>query len=194
MNTNIGIAIVVALVVVAGWFFLLRGSTPLPPVLDTPAESGVVSMYSNDAYGISFSYPADLYLFERKDAGTPERPQLSLFLVENTEENRAVLEGRSTEPREGPIGITVDVYQNPEELSAQEWMRNDTNWTVANSEAEPVTVNGREGVSYTWSGLYEGRTVVVAEGDKAYVFTATWMTTEDTTLPDLGSILSSLEI
>ena len=166
------IAIVVALIVIAGGFLL----------------------HQNEEYGLSFQYPEGLYLHERKDAGTPERPQLSLFLVEDTEENRDVLEGRNTTPREGPIGITVDVYQNPEELSASEWVQDDTNWTVATSQAEPVTINGRQGVSFTWSGLYEGRTVVLTKGDKAYVFSSTWMSEEDWTLRDFDTIVGSLSL
>lgn len=193
MNMKTGIAVAIALVVVIGGFFLLNGRAPVAvPELPAPSNENLKA-YSNEEYGISFSYPSDLYLFERSDGGTPERPQLSLFLVEDTEENRAVLEGRTTEPREGPIGITVDVYQNPEKLSAEEWLQNDTTWTVANSTAEPITVAGREGVTFTWSGLYEGKTVVVTEGDKMYVFASTWMSEGDWTRNQFGKILDSLQ-
>lgn len=188
-----GIAVVIALVVIVGGFFLLNRQAPVPKV-QIPVQEENLSTYSDEEFGLSFSYPTELYFFKRTDAGTPERPQLSIFLVEDTEENRAVLEGRSTEPREGPIGITVDVYQNPEKLSAREWLQNDTTWTVANSTAEPITVAGREGVTFTWSGLYEGRTVVITEGDKAYVLSTTWMTTKDATQAQFESVLETLSV
>ena len=189
------IAIVVALIVIAGGFLLLQNSSEvIAPEMPGLPTAGATPTYQNEEYGLSFQYPEGLYLHERKDAGTPERPQLSLFLVEDTEENRDVLEGRNTTPREGPIGITVDVYQNPEELSASEWVQDDTNWTVATSQAEPVTINGRQGVSFTWSGLYEGRTVVLTKGDKAYVFSSTWMSEEDWTLRDFDTIVGSLSL
>ncbi|HYE23150.1 MAG TPA: PsbP-related protein [Candidatus Paceibacterota bacterium] len=195
MNTKTVIAIVVALVVIIGGFFLLNSRAPLAvptEVVETGTDE--ILTYSNEEFGLSFEYPINLYLHERTDAGTPERSQLSLFLVEDTEENRDVLEGRNTEPREGPIGITVDVYQNPEELPATEWVQTDTNWTVANSSAEQIRVAEHDAVTFTWSGLYEGKTVVVTEGDKAYVLSTTWMSPEDTTISDFEAILNSLEI
>jgi len=186
------IAVVVGIIVVAGGFVLFGGRAPMA-IPEVP-QSTNTSTYQNEEYNLSFEYPSNLYLYEGLNQGTETRPQLALFLVEDTQENRDVLEGRATEAREGPIGISVDVYQNPEELSASEWVQNDTNWTVATSEAEPVTVAGKEGVSFTWSGLYEGRTVVVTEGDKAYVMSTTWMTPEDHTLSDFELVLNSLSI
>lgn len=191
MNTNTAIAVVVALVIVIGGFFLFGGQqVPMPA--DTQNSKASMVPYENADYALNFQYPSNLYLHERSDAGTPERPQLALFLVADTQENRDLLNGVTTEPREGPTGITVDVYQNPENLSAADWAQKDTNWTVANSSAEPVTVNGREGITYNWSGLYEGKTVVVTNNGKAYVFSVTWMSPEDQILKDYDMVLNSL--
>ncbi len=193
MNTNTAIAIIIALVVVIGGF-MFYGNQPVATVNEVPAGKASMVPYENASYDLSFQYPSNLYLHERTDAGTPERPQLSLFLVADTHENRDLLSGKITEPREGPTGITVDVYQNPEELSASDWLKNDTTWTVANSTAAPITVGAHEGVSFTWSGLYEGKNVLLTQGDKAYVFTVTWMTPDDQIIRDFDMVLNSLSI
>lgn len=192
MNTKTAIAVVVALVVVGAGFYFFNNAQA--PVIPETGEKAAMLPYKNEAFGLSFEYPSTLYMLERSDVGTPEAPQLALFLAENTEENRDVLEGKSTEPREGPTGIAVTVFPNKENLSASDWVKNDTNWTVANSGATPVVVNGNEGVSYTWSGLYEGRTVVLTKGDKAYVFSVTWLTPEDQIIKDFEMVLNSTVI
>lgn len=191
-NKGTVIAVVLAIIIAGGSVFYWP-QLLVPMQRPVSSEPYMVS-YQSPQYSLSFQHPSNLYAFERTDAGTPERPQLSLFLVEDTKENRDVLEGRTTEPREGPTGITIDVYPNPEELSSDAWVTQDTNWVVANSSMEPVTVAGIEGVSYTWSGLYEGKTVVATKGTKAYVFSVTWMTPEDQILKDFDTVLNSLSL
>lgn len=154
------------------------------PLIDT-------AIYGSEVYGISFAYPTMYYLHER-EAGTPERPQGSIVLVEDTQENRDLINGVSTEPREGPTSITIDIYENPNQLSALAWAERDTNWTISNRATTTVAVGGFEGVSFSWDGLYAGKTVVVAAGDKAYVFSVTWMTAEDRILTDFDAILEMI--
>ena len=195
MNTKTAIAVVIAVIVVFGAFALFGGQS-MPLVTDQVPTEGKASMlpYANEEYGISFEYPSNLFLFERTDVGTPENPQLAVVLVEDTQENRDVLEGRATEAREGANGITVEAYQNPNSLSASDWVQNSTNWTVATSEATSVTVAGHEGVTYTWSGLYEGKSVVLTNADKAYVLSVSWMTPEDQIIRDFDMVLNTLSI
>lgn len=192
MNTKTAIAVVVALVVVGtGFYFFNRVEAPMLP---ETGEKAAMLPYKNEAFGLSFQYPSTLYMLERNDIGTPDKPQLALFLAEDTQENRDVLEGRNTTPREGPTGIAITVFPNPSTLEASEWAKTDTNWTVANTSAQPIVVNGNEGISYTWSGLYEGRTVVLTKGDKAYVFSVTWLTPEDQIIKDFEMVLNSAVI
>ena len=194
MNTKTAIAVVVALVVVAGAAFFLMGSRePLGEMVPVVPGSEKASMvrYSNADLSLSFQYPSNLFLYERNDVGTEAAPQTAIVLVDDTEDNRAVLEGRSTEPREGPTAISITALRNTQKLNAADWVKNDTNWTVANSAATPVTVNGHEGVTYTWSGLYEGRSVVVTTDTHVYVFSVTWMTPEDQIIRDFDMVLNS---
>lgn len=185
------ITIILALIAIGLGAFLYSRKAEVPlPIIEKAPE---VQTYANTDYGLSFAYPLNYYLKER-NAGTAERPQLSLVLVEDTQENRDVIEGHSTEARDGPTAITVDAYPNPDRLTADDWVRADTNWTIRTSEAAPIGKGKITGVTYTWSGLYEGKTVVVTNGIKAYVFSVTWMTPTDPILVDFDALLSSVEL
>ena len=156
---------------------------------DVPTNG--VALYGSDTYGISFAYPTFYYLRE-SEAGTAERPQGSIVLVEDTEENRNLLDGVSTEPREGPTSITIDIYENPDQLSALAWVERDTNWTISNRATTTVAVGGFEGISFVWDGLYAGKTVIVAADGKAYVFSVTWMTDQDRIISDFSALLETV--
>lgn len=172
------------------YLFLHQADVPVPAIIEDAPDG---QAYSNDQYGISFEYSLGYYLKER-DAGTAKRPQLSLLLVEDTQENRDLLEGRITEARDGPVSITIDAYPNPDRLTAEDWVRADTNWTVRTSEAAPIGRGQITGVTYSWSGLYEGKTVIVTEGVRAYVFSVTWLEPEDPILTEFDAVLGSVEL
>lgn len=175
--------VAIACIVGGVWLVIRETSTPI----DTQDS---VRTYSNETYKLTFDYPTSLYLKERV-VETPERAQLAVVLVEDTQENRDVIEGRSTDPREGPTSITVDVYQNEKSLTAQEWVAQDATWPLATSELSDVIVAGKDGVTYNWSGLYEGTSLVFTEGTYVYVFSVTRMTPEDALLANFDSILAS---
>jgi len=171
-----------------GYLYLYQRDVPVPVTIEEATEN--VRTYSSPAHGISFHYSPSLYL---KEVETPSsRPLLSVVLVEDTIENRDVLEGRSTIAREGPVSITIEVYPNPDELPAEDWVRSDTNWTVRTSEVAPIGRGQITGVTYSWSGLYEGKSVIVTEGSRAYVFSVTWLTPEDVVLAEFDRLLASV--
>lgn len=185
--------VILALIALAAVLALVHLAIKAPAVAPQEVPQISENVYVNDAYGLTFTTPDGLYLKER-DAGTVERPQLSISLVEDTQDNRDLLDGKVAEPREGPPAIAIDVYQNPDNLSTSEWVQQDTNWTVANSSSTSASVAGFDGVSFTWSGLYEGRTVVVTRGGFAYVFNVTWSGPEDRLIADFDSILNSVTL
>lgn len=192
-NTLI-IGIVLAVVVALGVALYLNRDEYTPaPVFENKEEEPTAKAYSSADHGISFEYSPSYYLKER-DTGTVERPQHSVVLVEDTQENRDVIDGRNTEGRDGPIAITIDIYENPDELSADDWVRAETNWTVRTSDAAPIGRGQITGVTYTWDGLYQGKSVVVAEGAKAYVFSVTSLTSEDAILAEFDRLLESVRL
>lgn len=147
-----------------------------------------IQRYESVQYGLSFEYPKNYYLKER----VGERPSLALVLVEDTQENRDLLNGVSTEAREGPTSITVEVYENPQQLSAEEWMRELTNWGTGAQEVTPTTIAGTQGLRYRWSGLYEGESTLLTQGAFTYIFSVTWLTPSDAMILDFEELLGSV--
>lgn len=193
-KTLIAAASLAVIGLIAAYFMQApQSQLPLPEELsgiNEPAPE--VQAYAAPEHGLSFTYPLGYYLKETERPN--ERPQLSVVIVEDTQENRDVIEGRSTIAREGPTSITVDVYPNPDMLPAEDWVRSDTNWTVRTSEVAPIGRGSITGVTYTWSGLYEGKSVVVTQSTRAYVFSVTWMTPEDPIIVAFDALLRSVTI
>ncbi len=158
---------------------------------DCMSADAALRTYRNRDVGISFSYDPLYYLFER-EAGTPERPQTAVALLEDTEENRAMIDGTTTESREGPTAITVDIYENTGGLSPLAWAEQDTNWNIGTKKTEPAAVGGESGVSFLWDGLYQGKSIIIVKGPKVYVFSVTWLTPEDRIRVDFDALLASV--
>lgn len=148
-------------------------------------------LYENKNEGFTFEYPSNLYLKEGK-LGESSNGFTQVILVENNEYNKSFLEGKAT-VGEGPTSITVEVYPNPNKLNSLEWALQDKNWTVFNRSAgTSIKINNNEGSLHTWSGLYEGKSVVFTKDNKAYVFSVTWIDRNDQLLRDFDIILNSL--
>lgn len=190
-NNHITLAISVVLALLAaGAIYLLQGATPI----SAPSQEEVAQTYRSTTYGLSFGYPQGFYLKENLNAGTTERPHLALVLVEDTEENRMVLNGETVEPREGPTAITIEVYPNPSNLSPEEWVKEETNWTVRTSDLAPARAGGVPATTFSWSGLYEGRSTVATAYGKAYVFSVTWLEPSDPLIGEYVQILKRVEL
>lgn len=148
--------------------------------------------YRNEAQKISFSHGSNYYLKEMSDAGTEESPHFKALLVLDTPENRAVIDGTATDVREGPVSMSVDVYPNTDKLTVKDWVAQDPNRKLSNSVTTKTLVGGVEGLTYTWSGLYEGKTIVAAKGTKIYVFNGTYMDPADPIRNDFDKLVKSV--
>lgn len=158
----------------------------------TPPLPNNIVQYQSEEYGISFVYPNTYYLME-KETGSPERPQHTIVLVEDTQENRDVIKGTSTEPREEPTTITIDIHQNLMQYNPQLWIQNDTNWTLGNQQITESTIATKPAFSFTWSGLYEGQSTVISNAPYMYVFSVTSLTPDDQIIKDYNELLRSTE-
>lgn len=185
---------IIALIII-GLLLILGGTLVYFKQAEAPTSkgdlSGLGTAYENKTLGFSFDYSYRYYLRER-EAGTRLRPQTAIVLVEDTIENRDLLDGISTESREGPTAITIDIYENPTKLGAEEWIEQDTNWNLSNKQVTPASVGGKEGRMFTWDGLYAGKSTVVTHGERTYVFSVTSMTREDRILKDYDTLLASV--
>lgn len=188
--------LVIAIAVIALGYFVFKNKEVADPmdkvniVEDViPKGKSGMSLYENYLYNFRFEYPENLYMKESESAD-PNMSLLSLVLVEGTKENVDLIEGRYTGAgREGPTTITVDVYNNSKKLTPEQWAKQDKNWNIGSKQISTGRVGETGGVAYTWSGLYEGESVIITKGEEAYVFTVTWMTPEDQILKDFDKIL-----
>lgn len=131
--------------------------------------------YESSTFGISFEKIDNVYIKENKNG---------ILIVEDTEENRDLLDGKTTVAREGPTSISIEIYANPEYFP---------NLYLANNGTSTEKINGEEGIGYTWSGLYEGKTIVVTKGNQNYAFSVTWLTKEDKLLKDFEKLIDTAD-
>ncbi len=181
-----GITAVILAIVIVGGIFLLNQPYSKPATVDTKQYEG---------HGISFSYPAH-YFLEEKNTGNAERARYSIILTEDSEENKAVREGRAP-GRDGPTAIVIEIFQNDLDYrTAEQWIKetSDSNYKLSpDSVLTAREVGALSGFAYRWSGLYEARTIAVANDSFVYSFTATYLTPEDLILKDFETLLQSVK-
>lgn len=195
---NILIWVIVGIVILGGIYLFdtklgIFGNSAGIQGLDSevPEENGIKT-FSSPEYKISFDYTSK-YIFLDRDLGSPEAPQKAIVMVEDTQRNRDILEGKVAEVGDGPTAITVDIFKNSTALTVDAWVDANTNWTSEGNMKEPVTVQGKTGVTYFWDGLYAGKSSVITDGLYTYVFSVTWITEEDQMVKDFEDLLGSVK-
>ncbi len=144
---------------------------------------------------LSFEYPAIYHLEEK--VITDERPgRKQVILMEDTEENRLVREGKSP-GREGPVTITIDIFPNT--LGKQNLMQfvtgeSDSNYKLGAGKVSTTTIGSQTGLEYFWSGLYEGRSFVTSNSANIYHFAVTFMNYDAPIVDDFEAVLSTVEV
>lgn len=160
------------------------------------APTVVLKEYVSTHHTLSFKYH-DSYYLEEKEVGNGERSHHFISLTEDTEENKQVREGTAP-PREGPTAITVDIFQNNlDNMNAEKWITetNNSNFKLSpDGILTKATVGGKEATSYRWSGLYEGKSVVVATPEFVYMFSVSYLTPEDVILRDFDALLATVNV
>jgi hypothetical protein len=152
-------------------------------------EGASTREYSSGEWLFAFEYP-DTYSLTDRDLSTAQRGHNSIVLVDQA---FVMPEGG-----EGPVSISVDVYQNAENErhTAESWIKGNSasNYKLGDGTLAPRTVAGHDGLEYEWSGLYEGRSVVVATADYIYMFSVTRIGEDDAMLADFDRLLASVRI
>ena len=131
--------------------------------------------YRNDDLGIRFEYriaPDGYLLIEHEGIEYPSDDVIEHVSLFNKEEYLELV--TSSVPREGPPGITIMVFDNPEGYSAREWAEEET--TMSNyrtdspsvSELEEIDFSGVSAVRYTYDGLYTNDTIVALNNNRIY--------------------------
>jgi hypothetical protein len=144
---------------------------------------------------LSFTYPGN-YFLDEKVLGNGEQKWYQITLVEDTQENRDLFSGKITEPREGPVSITALIFPNTlDGYTAERFIKenNYSDWKPSpDGLLEKMGVAGEEGLTYRFSGLYEGEAVVVARPEYVYMFSVTDQNPNDQINKDFKSILASI--
>ncbi|OHA81476.1 MAG: hypothetical protein A2675_03320 [Candidatus Yonathbacteria bacterium RIFCSPHIGHO2_01_FULL_51_10] len=149
--------------------------------------------YRSEVFGFAFEY-SDKYFLETREIGDGGEGHSVVSLTEDTEENRLVREGKSP-GREGPVAITFDVYQSPDQPDSLDWVKKNpaSNFEPLGRDITEVVVAGKPAISYHWSGLYEADAIAVANNDYMLVMTATYIFPEDEIRADFSETVNTVK-
>ncbi len=180
-NTLIaGVILALAIIVGVGLYISYETSLSNNPV------SSAAENFSSQDIGLSFTYPKNYEL-----AVTDDQEGAVRIITLMDKANLPV--GQNTE---GPPAITVQRFDNPQNLSLDEWIRTTpaSNWQLSTmGELGASTVGGEPGLGYTYSGLYEETSIAVAHNGKIYLFSVGILTAEDQIKTDFFTLLDSVK-
>lgn len=176
--------ILVLIIVLTGVYLWMVASTEAPQTL-------VMETFDNATYGISFKYPST-YALQEREVGDGHRYHYMITLIDK--------EALANIPQngEGPPAITVDIFQNNlDQLSIEEWIRgtNFSNFKLSPDGAiSSTTVASAPSLSYTWDGLYRGRSIVFVHDNNIVMISVTLLTPQDQIVGDFDQIVSSVAL
>jgi len=168
---------IVALGAVIGLGYFLVAKAP---------AGGAVKHYENAEQGIAFSYP-ETFVMTEAEVGDAERGHYTITLVS----------AKDATPRknsEGPVSVTVDVYQNNlDNQSLVAWVTGSgqSNFKLGNQEYATTSSAGLEAVTYRWSGLYNGETTAFETPTAIVAVAVTALAPTDDTVEAYRTVLSS---
>jgi|GEM_PF-1074562 len=160
----------------------------------SPASQNTPSLqtYTSETLGISFHYP-DTYFLETRELGDEHRGHFAIVLTEDTEENARVREGNAIE-REGPVSISIELYQNLDQQNVLDWIKEDpvSNFSLSDGTYATTTIGGRQAFRYHWTGLYEADSIIFKHKDSIGVATVTFTTPTDRIRADFDKIMKTI--
>jgi hypothetical protein len=180
----IGIVVLIAVAMFAYTFFLKQVMAPAPSSLE---DQGAV--YENKRFGLSFVVPLG-YVLSEGEAGTNERKHHVITLIRK-EDIPPPVNG------EGPPSITINVYQNNlDTLTLDDWLvgRNESNFKLGDGTSARTSVDGKEAVSYRWSGLYEAQTVAFLHTQSVVAVSVTYLDLSDDHVDAYLNLLTSISL
>lgn len=149
----------------------------------------VVDTYTNDDYGVSFTYPDSYKLTENKENDHT--------LVTLTKKGFSLPKNG-----EGSTAITVDMIHGAPAAKggkspADIWITTATssNFHLSSMKSPGATrVDEQDARLYTWDGLYPATTVVTSTDGNILMFTVTYDGITDSILNDFTSLMESVKL
>lgn len=177
-----GIVLILVLLIAGAYFYGKQMFTQEPVAI--PGATGE-NLYANGTYGFSFVYP-DYYVLTEQEVGNAERMHYAVTLVDT--DDTVLPEGG-----EGPTAITIDVYQNNlDKQTLDDWLEtNQSNFKLGAGTRAVTSVGGKEAITYSWSGLYEGETTAFIHGDNIIAISVTYFSRTDQIRADYLALLAS---
>jgi hypothetical protein len=127
----------------------------------TQTEQSDSTVYESDRLGFSFTVPNGFTLDNSLESAEIEaeydfRGQIELWSNADYEDIQA---GAYEGGTEYPPNVSITVYNNPEQLSPQDWVEG-SNRFLRLGEYSMVTVAGQEAIGFDSDGLYRNENVV----------------------------------
>lgn len=178
MKTISIVVLILIIILACGYFF--SGN-------DKNNNPSIYFSYSSEITGFKMSYPA-IYEIKREYIEEGLNRKRDIVLIE-----KSAIPPPNT-PTEGPPSITISVFEDSKDIELKNWISESK---YSNFELGPQVLNEKMVASttayeYFWSGLYEGKSVVVKANDKIYMFSVTWLTPEDRIIKDFEKLLTSV--
>ncbi len=134
--------------------------------------------YRNDDLGLRFEYritPEGYLLVEQDELQVPSDTLIEYVSLFDRKEYAALLE--STEAREGPPAISILVFENPDALTAREWIEAErilSNIQLVQGDIRTYTISGVDAIRYTTDGLYTNDTIVAENNGRIYMISGSY--------------------
>ena len=191
----------VILVGVVGYFAFVKKSepiaqqpTPTPATTQskTPAptpkdETGNWKTYTNAQYGFEFKYPST-YSVKIFEESTVPGNLLGVQLI-----------GPEKGQYNGPSSyIGIGVWNNSKQLSLIDWATANSSFSnygsdTLNSSFKNETLAGHKAISYSWVGMGDGKTVVVANSQTILLLDTMADSKTDQVWQDFDGVLSAFK-
>lgn len=145
----------------------------------------LLSEYSNSFFGISFSYPSDYIITEHQ---VNNNHQITLI---NKKDLPLPVNG------EAPPSVTINIYENDKDkYTAEDWAlkSKESNLKLGEGTISNILLSKSPAISYRWSGLYEGTTIVSANPKYVYTLNVTYLEMGAPIVQDFVKIRDSVKI
>jgi hypothetical protein len=160
-----------------------------PPTPTQPSNNNTQGWktYTNAQYGFEFSYPS-AYTIKTSDK-TNVTGQLFIVTITNS----------SNSANSGPASsISIGVWNNSKQLSLLDWATANSSFSnygsgSLNSNFKNETLAGHQAISYSWVGMGNGKTVVIANNQTILLLDAGANSKTDQVWQDFDGVLSSLK-
>jgi hypothetical protein len=148
-------------------------------------------------YGIKFEYreEPDGYVLEENDAPIQEDDQfLTSYMLTDKVAYQELKE--STEPREGPPTIQINIFDNPDGIEGRVWAEENNQYSNINLSSSTIrnsSFNDLRVIKYRTDGLYPADVVLVPFNNRIYILSGQFTDRQDEIRDDFKEILDSIE-